>query len=353
MGTNFHTAFTTSSKFKIADMNPPFSDLDKAITKLKNIIVHCDGAISYTKGTGVLAWSGTLRFYFPQNTGGEVIQNTAVAGQVTLSDNDIAYVDLVDTNGTVITVQTAAISLGAASNTIGYLRLVLGYRNTASDEFYPVYLRLFIAGTGGIGDVVGPAGATAENMVLFDGVTGKLIKDSGIAMERNANLAFFPEYPGTVMSADGSGNDPGTEGMTSDSETVSDIVQNYYEWSSDIGTGLQDYDIIIKIPMPFNFTGFQTGYNVALTVDIKTEENTTTNNKIDIILQEDGSATTSSLTNQKSSVAATWETVGFDETDTILAALVAGDILNIRIRMYSQNSKYARLGKINLQIKLK
>jgi len=34
----------------------------------------------------------------------------------------------------------------------------------------------------GSGDVVGPAGATANNVVLFDGITGKLIKDSGLAL---------------------------------------------------------------------------------------------------------------------------------------------------------------------------
>jgi len=42
------------------------------------------------------------------------------------------------------------------------------------------------AGAGG-GDVTGPAGAVNGNIVLFDGVTGKIIKDSGIAI---GNLAI-------------------------------------------------------------------------------------------------------------------------------------------------------------------
>lgn len=37
-------------------------------------------------------------------------------------------------------------------------------------------------GGGGSGDVVGPAGATDGHIVTFDGATGKLIKDSGIAI---------------------------------------------------------------------------------------------------------------------------------------------------------------------------
>lgn len=35
---------------------------------------------------------------------------------------------------------------------------------------------------GGTGDVVGPAGAVDENIAVFDGVTGKLIKDGGITI---------------------------------------------------------------------------------------------------------------------------------------------------------------------------
>ena len=171
--------------------------------------------------------------------------------------------------------------------------------------------------------------------------------------ERNANLAFYPEYPGAVMTPSESNNDPGTLGMTSDSEVVSNVRHNYYEWSSTIATGLQSYDVVLQIPIPFNFTGFQTGVNVALTLDIKTEENAATNNKLDVTINRDGQATTSSLTDQKSASAATWETIGFDETDAVLAAVVAGETLNVAIRLYSQNSKYVRIGKINLQIKLK
>lgn len=37
-------------------------------------------------------------------------------------------------------------------------------------------------GSGGSGDVVGPASAVANNVVLFDGTTGKLVKDSGLSL---------------------------------------------------------------------------------------------------------------------------------------------------------------------------
>ncbi|OBQ58031.1 DUF2793 domain-containing protein [Mesorhizobium loti] len=44
-------------------------------------------------------------------------------------------------------------------------------------------------GGGGVGDVVGPASAVNNNIVLFDTTTGKLIKDSGIAISTDGTLA--------------------------------------------------------------------------------------------------------------------------------------------------------------------
>jgi hypothetical protein len=40
-----------------------------------------------------------------------------------------------------VTVTKAAVTTGAAFNFKAYNRLVLGYRNTLSDNFYPVHLK--------------------------------------------------------------------------------------------------------------------------------------------------------------------------------------------------------------------
>lgn len=46
-----------------------------------------------------------------------------------------------------------------------------------------------LAGTGGVGDVVGPAGSTDGEIALFDGVDGKKIKSSGVAISTDGTLA--------------------------------------------------------------------------------------------------------------------------------------------------------------------
>lgn len=141
MGTNFHTAYVDSTTtWKASSMNPSLSDLDRGITYLKNIIVHCDGAITYVAGTGVLTWAGTLRVLF-NRTDGYAIENTVAASNITLANNEFAYLDLNETNGTVLTMQKAAVTTGAASNFITYNRIILGYRNTATGDLFAVYLR--------------------------------------------------------------------------------------------------------------------------------------------------------------------------------------------------------------------
>lgn len=141
MGNNFYTPWADgTTHYKAAEMNPQLASLDQAITYLKNVIVHCDGAVTWTPATGTLAWDNVLRILFVRSDG-YAIQNTVAAGSIVLSDNEFAYVDLNETNNTALTVAKAAVTTGAASNFKANNRLILGYRNTLSDNFYPVHLK--------------------------------------------------------------------------------------------------------------------------------------------------------------------------------------------------------------------
>ena len=142
MGANFHTAYADGTTiFAASSMEAPLSDLDRAVSYAKNVIVHSDGVINYSSTSGQLTWSGALRILFVR-ADGQLIQNTVAAGGVTLTDNQMAYVDLSETNDASVTVYTAGLTTASASPTKAYNRLVLGYRNSASDAFYPVGIRL-------------------------------------------------------------------------------------------------------------------------------------------------------------------------------------------------------------------
>ena len=140
MATNFHAAWTIATRFRASEMTPPLSTLDRAVTYNRPAIVHCDGDLTYTKATGVLAWSGILRVLFTREDG-QAIQNTVAIGSITLADNEMAYLTLNETNNTALTMAKAAITTGAASGLLAYNRLVLAYRNTGSDELFMVALR--------------------------------------------------------------------------------------------------------------------------------------------------------------------------------------------------------------------
>jgi len=137
MGNNFHTPWTTASSFRASEMVFPLSQLDKIITYLKRAIVSCAGNITWSGGT--LTWSGTISIYFIREDG-QTILNTIAAGSQAVSDGQFVYVALNETNNTVLTTSVASASGGSASNFLTNNILVLGYRNTTSDAFYPVNL---------------------------------------------------------------------------------------------------------------------------------------------------------------------------------------------------------------------
>lgn len=140
MGNNFFTPWSEATTYTPTPMNAPLIELDRAITKLKNLIVHCDGVFEYHPSNGVMYWTGALRFIF-NATDGKACTNYAEIGSVQLDDNEFAYVDLSETNGAEIPVQKAAVSAGSNSNFIAFNRVVLGYRNVVSNDFYPIALR--------------------------------------------------------------------------------------------------------------------------------------------------------------------------------------------------------------------
>ena len=141
MGTNFHSAWSDfGTLMKASHLNPALEGLDRGITYVKNVIIHCDGEIAWNPYTAQLSWNDTLRINFTRSDGYGIL-NTVEPDSVTVYDGRIAYVDLSEINNAIVTVETASLVTGATSNTMLFNRIVLGYRNAATDAFYPVHLQ--------------------------------------------------------------------------------------------------------------------------------------------------------------------------------------------------------------------
>ena len=87
-----------------------------------------------------MSWSGIIYIYFINHLG-RTIQNTISVGSVVIGDNEFAYVDLNNSNGTSVSVLKSTVSLDMDSNYMATNRLVLAYRNASSDNLYLVNLK--------------------------------------------------------------------------------------------------------------------------------------------------------------------------------------------------------------------
>ena len=225
MGANFHTAYADGTTiFAAASMEAPLSELDRAISYTKNVIVHSDGDIRYLPDSGELTWSGALRILFIR-ADGQLIQNTVAAGGVTFTGNQMAYVDLSEINDAAVTVNVAGLTTAAASATKPYNRLVLGYLSSASDAFYPVAIRQPMVPPAITGDMLKSVYDTNND--------GKV--DAAAAAD-SATVNVFPVGDGTesdktIQAATGAANPPairfqtatGKWQYTSDGTTWSDF----------------------------------------------------------------------------------------------------------------------------------
>ena len=154
-------------------------------------------------------------------------------------------------------------------------------------------------------------------------------------------VTISAEYPGAVLSADGSNN---SGVMTSDSEGTASNSMNYYEWSSS-ETSLNDYDVRVRFTLPYDFYSWSTG---GITFSLATEATGTTNNKADIYIYRENSATVDgSSTGQTSSSAGVWTTTtiagsGLDE------CINPGTTCMFIIKVSSANDSYVRVGDIDI-----
>ncbi len=167
---------------------------------------------------------------------------------------------------------------------------------------------------------------------------------------------LFPEGVGSVLTPSSGGSNSGN--MTTTKEAHGNYVYNYYKWLSTEAT-FQNYDISIQWRVPETFLSWHA--TRALIVDICTKENTTTNNKVEVILRKDGIAGSVTSGEVCSTVANDWysereiplASLIFAGTGSPFSTLVAGDILNITIRCSSKENgtsdAYVKIGAVTIQ----
>ncbi|MEK7504132.1 MAG: hypothetical protein AAB550_01335 [Patescibacteria group bacterium] len=185
---------------------------------------------------------------------------------------------------------------------------------------------------------------------MCDGTTWQPIS-AGTLLGGPSYITLSPEFPGAVISADGSNN---TGTFTSDREATGSgslYNFNYYEFSTG-QTSLQDYDVYVRWEVPENFSSWATSN--AVTIDYATEDTSSANNKIDIQITKENDADTVTSTSNVSPTAGKWQSsilasspISFTATQmTTAITWAAGDVAIIRIRLFSKDNYFSRLGAI-------
>ena len=149
------------------------------------------------------------------------------------------------------------------------------------------------------------------------------------------DVTLFPEFHGSVLYADGSGN---AGSFISGYETSGNTHYTYYQWTADSAD--QHGEIISRVLIPSELVSWR---NPAITFELKMGVLNT--DKVDLAIYKQGSS--SPIVEYLGlSSGDVW---GYVEiSDTEVSALAAGDEIIIRIKCISSSggSNYVKVGKI-------
>jgi len=150
-------------------------------------------------------------------------------------------------------------------------------------------------------------------------------------------LHWSPAYDGYALSADGGSNDAGDSGIiVAFAGTLGDSDNNdtpYIEWSS-TESGVSDYDVIIRIPIPADYSSMTT-FRVEYDSDTVQEDTAT------VYLYDSNDDADSSVVLSSS----TW---AVDESMTPSGTYTAGEHMTIKIHLEASQNQYMRIGEIKI-----
>ena len=151
-------------------------------------------------------------------------------------------------------------------------------------------------------------------------------------------IVLTPEYAGAVFSTGGYTNDIGT--MTAGYDTTNN--QSYYQWTTGQSTN-QVYDIVVRIPLPSDFSSWAS----STPITIKADTSDTTNGTINAIL-EDTTGTTEASWNSCAltpSTANSWTTM---TGCAVSGTYTANGVMTLILSLQAPPNGTTKIGDIRL-----
>ena len=160
--------------------------------------------------------------------------------------------------------------------------------------------------------------------------------------EETIELSLHPGYKDSVFKGDAT-NNVGQLKLDHDATSQS----NYYQWTSS-KSNLQDYDIIVRVPLSSDFVRWQdAGATNPLTITYRSSSASSDDNKLDIsVFDTAGTAVT--LSGSTTSLAATdWTTTQIEFNDG--GTWTAGQDFLVKFKVSAKDNKQMHLGSVKLQ----
>ena len=157
----------------------------------------------------------------------------------------------------------------------------------------------------------------------------------------SGKIVFSAEYEGASLVADGN-NNRGSMSVHNDGNTNN--WMNYYEWSTNEETSINDYDVVLRFVLPDDFVDWAAN---AFVIDYVTKTSSPRENGLRVeVFLESNRQSNSVVGPIYATASTTWETITLPATN--LSSVVAGNTVVMVFKMISTNDNYVRLGDITL-----
>ena len=158
--------------------------------------------------------------------------------------------------------------------------------------------------------------------------------------EHDTALTFTPEFEKAAYQGDATDN-VGQLSILHDNITL----KNFYSWSS-TRTSLQDFDVLLRIPVTQDFVRFHAGVTNPLTLLYRSTSAAATDNKLDIQVYDTNGSPVTLSGSTNGLVSTSWSTAQVEFTGS--PTWTPGQDMLIRIKAYAKDSFQMHIGTLKL-----
>ncbi len=186
---------------------------------------------------------------------------------------------------------------------------------------------------------------TSTNGLTFDPASGPNYNGSAQPLK---TIILSPEYAGATLTASGSATTNGN--MTADASPSANF-RTYYQWST-TQSSMQDYTVVVRVTLPNDFSSWDSAN--AMTIDLDTATTNATQNKLDILVYNPTSSTSTPVlmrTANTSTSGYNWRTIAITSSAFTGGAAkwqTSGQTAVIYLKMYAASPGVTQIGDIVL-----